>query len=710
MELLDVVIDTWITYLPFLFPFLLLAFVLLLWFGGRIAKKAGFSKWYSLVLLYPPLGIITIWVFAFVRWPRRAGDWKAYLKLEEKGISDDHFFISYSREQLYFAESLALNLKKQGIQAWFDLEQLTPGSNWSGQIESSLASCKGLILIASRASLNSQYVHEEFSFAQENNKPLYVVIFESVDLPSTLSPTSVIDFRGWFSKAVNRLATCILTGKPEWDNVPSPNRFDFPTVLSPGVGLMATALGLWAIAWPMITVQISINEISSLLMLGAGIVLSLWATWQLINLIRRQYIMKNVTAILIFPVILSFFLFFIKTGHPALNWIHMTLPESAELVQKSLTIFSVLVLVLTSFSRDLLRWTPSSENPPLRKVVKTFTGKMKTSFPAQSTPFLLHYGPSDRSVAKTVRKVFTKAGHQEVPSTEISKETIHILILSNRTPRKLLNHLLTAKTSFIGVLASSVQIDAEDPLSEVFRFQFIDFRKRIHSKLSGVAEYFKFPTRKEIPYSREIVPEGFNKLVAPFEIIAITTFFDFVGVLAILMSVFWIGWNYWNNLPISYFALIGMFAGPSLIWLSPKLYLRDISGPGFIGLFVCIVVLLSVMFSDLLFNEHSPFLLPTIGEMVQEKGMREVIVGFYVFVFGINFFYLGYKFHDWLPSLLPISDKQLRLRFWDHDPSRKRKLVYATLVATLMLLIHIPPMQPYIPGSLFESNTSIGNP
>lgn len=37
--------------------------------GWRIASKAGFHGAWSLLLLVPLVNLVTIWVFAFVRWP-----------------------------------------------------------------------------------------------------------------------------------------------------------------------------------------------------------------------------------------------------------------------------------------------------------------------------------------------------------------------------------------------------------------------------------------------------------------------------------------------------------------------------------------------------------------------------------------------------------------------------------------------------------------
>ncbi|MHC6800150.1 hypothetical protein ACYTR9_07515 [Vibrio antiquarius] len=36
---------------------------------GPILKKAGFSKWWSFIMLVPIVNIIAIWVFAHIKWP-----------------------------------------------------------------------------------------------------------------------------------------------------------------------------------------------------------------------------------------------------------------------------------------------------------------------------------------------------------------------------------------------------------------------------------------------------------------------------------------------------------------------------------------------------------------------------------------------------------------------------------------------------------------
>lgn len=36
---------------------------------GPVVKKAGFSKWWSLLVVIPIVNIVMIWVFSFIKWP-----------------------------------------------------------------------------------------------------------------------------------------------------------------------------------------------------------------------------------------------------------------------------------------------------------------------------------------------------------------------------------------------------------------------------------------------------------------------------------------------------------------------------------------------------------------------------------------------------------------------------------------------------------------
>lgn len=51
--------------------FLPLALILLLvaYPASRVLRKAGFSPWFSLLVLIPPVAVFGLWLLAFMRWP-----------------------------------------------------------------------------------------------------------------------------------------------------------------------------------------------------------------------------------------------------------------------------------------------------------------------------------------------------------------------------------------------------------------------------------------------------------------------------------------------------------------------------------------------------------------------------------------------------------------------------------------------------------------
>jgi len=54
----------------------LVVLVLLLWafisIFGRILSRAGYSRWWLLVMLVPLVNLVMVWVFAFANWPVQA--------------------------------------------------------------------------------------------------------------------------------------------------------------------------------------------------------------------------------------------------------------------------------------------------------------------------------------------------------------------------------------------------------------------------------------------------------------------------------------------------------------------------------------------------------------------------------------------------------------------------------------------------------------
>ena len=65
-------------------------------------------------------------------------------------------FVSYSRKDYYFAESLALHLLRQGVPVWLDVRVLEPGKDWERSLEEALDAATTVVLVASPDSIGSR--------------------------------------------------------------------------------------------------------------------------------------------------------------------------------------------------------------------------------------------------------------------------------------------------------------------------------------------------------------------------------------------------------------------------------------------------------------------------------------------------------------------------------------------------------------------------
>src|SRR5579872_3416655 len=89
-------------------------------------------------------------------------------------------FLSYSRQELYFAESLVNELSSD-FDVWFDIQRLRPGIDWGAEIRHGLDDCDALVLVASETALHSPYVADEWERVLfERKMPVYILVFESV--------------------------------------------------------------------------------------------------------------------------------------------------------------------------------------------------------------------------------------------------------------------------------------------------------------------------------------------------------------------------------------------------------------------------------------------------------------------------------------------------------------------------------------------------
>ncbi|MFI9011392.1 toll/interleukin-1 receptor domain-containing protein [Actinosynnema sp. NPDC053489] len=155
-------------------------------------------------------------------------------------------FLSYSRKQFYFAESLMLRLEDSAVSVWFDTHRIQAGVDCRESIDRGLAACASLVLVASRDAMRSPHVDHEWRAALGSGKRVYVVLFEAVELPPELEreAVAVIDMRSRFEPEVEALVELLARPRHHRDRIPRGNPLRLPLRLPPSVVLTTATLAL----------------------------------------------------------------------------------------------------------------------------------------------------------------------------------------------------------------------------------------------------------------------------------------------------------------------------------------------------------------------------------------------------------------------------------------------------------------------------------
>lgn len=124
-------------------------------------------------------------------------------------MSAKKIFISYSRRDTEYVESLVEALRKQGFEVWFD-KNIRTGTDWDDTIESEIKGADAIVLILSQTSVASENVKDEISYAIGLDKPVNPIKIEECDVPMRLARKQFVDFttmghEAGFERMVNDL-------------------------------------------------------------------------------------------------------------------------------------------------------------------------------------------------------------------------------------------------------------------------------------------------------------------------------------------------------------------------------------------------------------------------------------------------------------------------------------------------------------------------
>ncbi|MCW8981847.1 MAG: toll/interleukin-1 receptor domain-containing protein, partial [Altibacter sp.] len=101
-------------------------------------------------------------------------------------MNKHHVFFSYSRENSDFVLELAKKLRNAGAQVWLDQLDIKTGERWDKSIEQALSASDVLMVVLSKASVESNNVMDEVSYALEEGKKVLPILLEECDVPFRL--------------------------------------------------------------------------------------------------------------------------------------------------------------------------------------------------------------------------------------------------------------------------------------------------------------------------------------------------------------------------------------------------------------------------------------------------------------------------------------------------------------------------------------------
>jgi hypothetical protein len=79
-------------------------------------------------------------------------------------------FLSYSRHDQQFADSLTNSLETHGIQVWVDQQNLQGGDSWRSAISEAITGCDAFVVVLSPDSVRSKNVAKELSMAESHDR------------------------------------------------------------------------------------------------------------------------------------------------------------------------------------------------------------------------------------------------------------------------------------------------------------------------------------------------------------------------------------------------------------------------------------------------------------------------------------------------------------------------------------------------------------
>ncbi|MEO1443702.1 MAG: toll/interleukin-1 receptor domain-containing protein, partial [Chloroflexota bacterium] len=460
-------------------------------------------------------------------------------------------FLSYSRSEFYFAESLALELIDAGFEVWFDVRELAPGEDWKDEIDRGVQESDVFLFVASDGSTNSGPCYDERFLAQKYNKPIYVALFEAVQWPPPADewkneqnaekgrPTkgpdnvvSVVDLRGNFEKNFQRLVDALNdpagSDLPQ-DRIPQPDEHlkrlpgplrrwlsGIPSRVSPQIALIIFVLLLFPVfnVWFWIDVLNTPQEL-----IGVAVAIA-WVVYVLVQaraFLRRDFSYGEFLTALIISVL-------------PIIWLYIP----------AIAVYWYLR------SEAIYRWLPRGEAPEARRRrmgnvnpnhIRQAWKELERVEAPHEMRFHIHHSPADRRIAARIERGLASFGHKPVTEADAEEQ---IIVITNKTPLAMLKDFVNRYmpdgkaldgSNISPFLAANVSA-RRGGVSELGTYQQIDFRRQEKKQLESVGLMYRHPehgkaffglTQLPLRSSTTIMPRGTRRYLALMRITIVLT-------------------------------------------------------------------------------------------------------------------------------------------------------------------------------------------
>ena len=504
----------------------------------------------------------------------------------------EYTFISYSRKQLYFAEAIALHLQKEGIEIWFDLQQLGAGTDWASALKKGYGNCKRLVLVVSQTALDSKYVEVEWDMARQNGREVILAVIEDVDIPGKLRDCAVIDFRTDFNAAMKRLVSYLNGNLPRPnDRISAPGKFPYSLHLPLPIWFVIISL-MWPYAW---TLALALSTLGSFPNQGQGyvilgsIVLGILAFTAGVDRFWKHNLehqgVRNLGAFAI--IIQMLLMLFALALDSPLKW--------PIVICFLLNVYFYFWFVKRS--APLLRWYSAGQAPQgLRRrcharLLDRDAQLAEETLRSEPVDFFIHHDPADRPMARHIAEILSKAGHREV--ADGSRAQKHLYLISNRTSRKMVEEASKDGTdNDIFLLGSS--IDWSTSLEGAGKTQFVDLREHDPNDVKVLASSLSNMEAWRRQYALEATPMKFEAFAAPVsvQVYRFLAYLQVVSFLSTGLLALYIG--QWLA------ALLPLLFGVGIFFVVERAIQRRVSLPIALGVLAGLPLILSALNGQIL--------------------------------------------------------------------------------------------------------------